>query len=498
MRERTPVAVRPAAMPDAFAASTSPDGASAPLGGHRPGWALAVAALGFFVVTLDALVVSVALPEMGRDLGGGMTGLQWVVDGYTLMFAALLLSAGALSDRIGARRAYGVGLAVFVAASVACGLAPTIGVLIGSRLVQGAGAAIMMPTSLALIREAYHNARERARAIAIWSLGAAAASTAGPAIGGLLTLLSWRAIFFVNLPVGLVALYLLTRVAPSPRRPTPFDWVGQVTAVMGMGALIYGLIEGGAEGFAAPSVLAALAVAVMSLMAFFVAQVRGVHPMVPLGLFRSRPVAVSVAGGFSFTVGFYGLVFLLSLYFQEVRGLSPLATGLAFVPMTALTAFMVLVAPRLAARFGPRIPMAAGQVLMAAGLLGLCGTVTWAPIWLLIALTILMGFGSALAVPTLTTLLMGSVPAERAGTASGVLNTCPAGRRCAGDRGIRGASRPPRDVLPGHAGQPHRCGRTATDDCRRQLVAAANSAWCECVSFHWSCCTAQQRGRDHH
>jgi DHA2 family methylenomycin A resistance protein-like MFS transporter len=146
--------------------------------------------------------------------------------------------------------------------------------------------------------------------------------------------------------------------------------------------------------------------------------------MVPLGLFRSRPVAVSVAGGFSFTVGFYGLVFLLSLYFQEVRGLSPLATGLAFMPMTALTAFMVLVAPRIAARFGPRVPMAAGQLLMAVGLLGLLGTVTWAPVWLLIALTILMGFGSALAVPTLTALLMGSVPAERAGTASGVLNTC--------------------------------------------------------------------------
>jgi DHA2 family methylenomycin A resistance protein-like MFS transporter len=420
-----PVVVdRPASMPDTLPAPARAVGPSTGLSSQRADSALAVAALGFFVVTLDALVVNVALPEMGRDLGGGMTGLQWVVDGYTLMFAALLLSAGALSDRIGARRAYGIGLAVFVTASAACGLAPTIGVLVISRLAQGAGAAVMMPTSLALIREAYDDAPKRARAIAIWSLGAAVASAAGPAVGGLLTLLSWRAIFFINLPVGVVALYLLARVAPSPRRPTPFDWVGQLTAVMGMGALIYGLIEGGAEGFAAPSVLAALAVAFVSLVAFFVAQVRGAHPIVPLGLFRSRPVAVSVAGGFSFTVGFYGLVFLLSLYLQEVRGLSPLATGLAFMPMTALTAFVVLVAPRIAARFGPRVPMAAGQLLMATGLLGLCGTATWAPVWLLIALTILIGFGSALAVPTLTALLMGSVPAARAGTASGVLNTC--------------------------------------------------------------------------
>jgi len=190
-------------------------------------WGLAVAVLGFFVVTLDALIVNVALPAIGRDQGGGITGLQWVVDGYTLMFAALLLSAGALSDRIGARQAYGVGLALFVAASAACGLAPTMGVLVAARLAQGAGAAVMMPASLALIREAYHDAARRARAIAIWSLGAGVASAAGPVVGGFLTLLSWRAIFFINLPVGVAALVLLAGVARSPRRAVPFDWVGR-------------------------------------------------------------------------------------------------------------------------------------------------------------------------------------------------------------------------------------------------------------------------------
>jgi DHA2 family methylenomycin A resistance protein-like MFS transporter len=380
--------------------------------------------LGFFIVTLDALIVNVALPAIAADLGGGITGLQWVVDGYTLMFAALLLSAGVLSDRIGARQAYGVGLATFVVASAACGLAPQMGALIGARLVQGAGAALMLPTTLALIREAYPNGRQRARAIALWSVGAGVGSAAGPIVGGFLTLLSWRMIFFVNVPVGLVALYLLWRVARSPRRPVPFDWPGQLAAVLGMAALTFGLIEGGAEGFGDPLVVAALLVAAVAVVVFLVAQARGEHPMVPLELFRSQPVAVSVSVGFTFTIGFYGLVFLLSLYFQQLRGLSPLATGVAFMPMTALTFLVTLLTPRAAARFGPRGPMAVGQFLMAFGLLGLCVAVASAPAWLVSLMTLPVGLGSALAIPTMTALLMGSVPAARAGTASGVLNTC--------------------------------------------------------------------------
>ncbi|MDQ3904916.1 MAG: MFS transporter [Actinomycetota bacterium] len=386
------------------------------------GPALIVAVLGFFIVTLDALVVNVALPDIGRAMGGGITGLQWVVDGYTLMFAALLLSAGTLSDRIGARQSFGMGLVTFVLASAACGLAPSIGVLIAGRLVQGAGAAVMMPASLALIRENYADPRDRARAIALWSLGAGVASAAGPVVGGFLTLLSWRLIFFVNLPIGALALYLLTRVARSPRQSVPFDWVGQVAAVLGTGALTYGLIEGGAEGFSAPRVVA-LVLAVVALAVFLVAQMRGTHPMVPLGLFRSRPVSVSVAVGFTFTVGFYGLVFLLSLYFQELRGLSSLVTGLAFIPMTGLSFFVTLLTPRLAERFGPDKPMAVGQVFMAAGLLGLLVTAAGASNLWMSLLTLPVGLGAALAIPTMTALLVDSVPAALVGTGSGVLNT---------------------------------------------------------------------------
>ncbi|MHA5054505.1 MFS transporter [Streptomyces sp. SD15] len=410
-----PVPLTPAGQPLGEVSGPSISGARA---------ALAAAVLGFFVITLDALVVNVALPSISDDLGGGITGLQWVMDGYTLMFAALLLSSGALSDRIGARRGYGAGFALFIAASVACGLAPTLAVLVGARLVQGVGAAVMLPASMALIREAYQDPAKRARAIAIWAMGAAVASAAGPVVGGFLTELSWRAIFFVNLPVGVLVLLLFTRIARSPCQDTPFDWIGQIAAVVAMGGLTYGVIEAGADGFGEPRVLVALVAAVVALVVFVLAQARGKHPMVPLDMFRSRNVVIPLLGGFSFTVGFYGLVFVFSLYFQELRGLSSLATGLTFLPMTIVTAFMNLVAARAAEKFGARVPIAFGLFFMAVGLTVLCVVPRSTATWVMALLMVPVGIGGALAVPALTAVLLDNVAANRAGTASGVLNTC--------------------------------------------------------------------------
>ncbi|MFF8235076.1 MFS transporter [Streptomyces caelestis] len=187
------------------------------------------------MIALDALIVSVALPTIADEPGGGLTGLQWVVDGYTLLLAVLLLSAGAVSDRIGARQAFAAGMVLFLIASAASGLAPTLAVLIAARLLQGAGAAVMMPATLALNREAYPAAGRRTRALALWAVGGSAGSAAGPLLGGLLSAVNWRWIFFINLPVGLLALFLLTRVAQSPRRPVPFEWTGQITAVLAIG-----------------------------------------------------------------------------------------------------------------------------------------------------------------------------------------------------------------------------------------------------------------------
>jgi DHA2 family methylenomycin A resistance protein-like MFS transporter len=386
-------------------------------------WALAAALLGFFVMTLDALIVNVALPEIGRGFGGGMTGLQWVVDGYTLMFAALLLSAGSVTDRIGARQAFGAGLVVFTVASAACGFAPNLGVLIVARLVQGAGAAVIVPASLALIREAFPDPAARARAISVWAMGGSVGAAAGPVLGGVLSELNWRMIFFVNLPVGVLALFLLTRTARSPRQSdAPFDWTGQIAAVAAMGGLTYGAIEAGAVGVGAPRVLLALAVAVTAAAVFLVAQARGQNPMVPLELLRARTMALSATIGFALNVGFYGMIFLLGLYLQQDRGLSPMATGLAFLPMTLLTAVVSPTAARLAAKFGPRMPIITGQLLMAAGLVALCVPPASMPAWLLVLLMIPVGTGGGLAVPAVTSLLLDRVPAQRAGTASGVLN----------------------------------------------------------------------------
>lgn len=383
---------------------------------------LAASVLGFFVVTLDAVVVNIALPSVRADLGGGITGLQWVVDGYTLMFAALLLSAGALSDRAGARRALGAGVALFVAASAACGFASSIEALVAARFVQGAAAAVIMPSSMALIGQAYPDPVRRARAVAVWAMGGAVASSSGPVLAGAATLVSWRLIFFVNVPAGALALALLARAGRSPRRPAPFDWAGQLTAVLAMGALTYGAIEGGAAGLTAARVIAAFAVAAAALAAFVLAQARGRHPMMPLEIFRVRNVTATVVVGFAFIVGYYGLPFVMSLDLQQQRGLSSLGAGLAFLPMMLTGLVLTPFSARLAERFGARLLVTGGLAVMAAGL-AVLAAVPAAPVWALAALMVLVGLGGPLVMPPVTGVLLNSVPGHLAGTASGVFNT---------------------------------------------------------------------------
>lgn len=388
-----------------------------------PAFTLAVALLGFFAITFDAVVVNVALPSIRSELGGGMTGLQWVVDGYTLMFAALLLSAGALSDRFGAKRAFRYGLVIFVLASIACGLAPTIELLVASRLVQGAAAAVMMPSSMSLIGEAYPDAVKRARAVAFWAMGGAVALTSGMVVGGALTLASWRWIFFINVPVGAVALLLLTRTAHSPQRQVPFDWIGQVTAIAAMGGLTFGAIEAGAVGLGARSVIVAFAGAMLALVIFLASQARAAHPMMPLELFRVRPVAIATAVGFAFMVGYFGLPFVMSLYLQQLRALSPFQTSLVFLPMMLIGLALTPFSARIVERLGVRRPVVSGLLLMTAGLAAIALLPASTPIPVLSGLTVLVGLAGPLTAPPIAALLLNSVRPEQAGTASGVYNT---------------------------------------------------------------------------
>ncbi|MFE1834020.1 MFS transporter [Streptomyces sviceus] len=413
LRRRQPGRARPTAPP-----------AEAPAVSRRSGVALVASLLGFTVITIDVSAVNIALPAIRDSLSGGMAGLQWVVDAYTLMFAALMLSAGALADRTGARRAYAWGVALFTLASLGCALAPGIGVLVGARVAQGAAAAIVMPASLALIRQAYGDPRARARAIALWTVGGSVAMAAGPVLGGMLTeSAGWRAVFLLNLPVGAVILGLLVRVPRSPRRPAALDGGGQLAAVLTLAGLAFAVIEGGHLGWTSGPVLAAAAIALASGCAFRMVEARHHQPMVPLGMLTDRRVAVPLAVGFAVNAAFYGGIFLLGLYYQQLRGMSAIAAGLMFVPMSAVVTATNLVSPRLAERIGRRPVIVAGQLVFTGAMLAMLALAAHTPVWLVLVLLLPLSVGGALAVPALTALLMDAVPQERAGTASGLLNS---------------------------------------------------------------------------
>jgi DHA2 family methylenomycin A resistance protein-like MFS transporter len=381
------------------------------------------AAAGFFLITLDILIVNVALTQIGHELGGGTVGQQWVVDGYTLLFASLLLFAGNLADRIGAKRAFTIGVILFGLASVACAFAPSLGTLIAARAAQGAAAAVMLPASMALIREAFPDPARRARALGVWAVGGAVAAALGPLLGGVLTTFDWRWVFGVNVPVCVVMLVLMTRVATSPTRTAPFDWAGQILGVLALAGLTFGLIEGGAHGFGSPLVVTTLVVAVVSLVGFVLVEGRVAHPMMPLELFASTGMRVASAIGFAFMVGWYGTVFVGSLYLQQQLGLSPLLAGLAFLPSALFSVVGNLISGPVTNRFGTRVPIVAGMSSMVVGLTGMVLTAPLGSPLLTTLLIIPVGAGGSLAMPPATGLVLASVAPERAGTASAVFNT---------------------------------------------------------------------------
>lgn len=387
---------------------------------------LAALSLGIVVVQLDITIVNVALDQIGGLMQGGVAGLQWVVNGYTLAFASLLLTGGALGDRFGAKRLYLAGFALFTLASLACGLAPNGPILIAARVGQGLGAALLMPCSLALLAHAYHGPAERMRAIGIWAGAGGMAMVAGPVVGGaLIALFGWRSIFLVNLPIGLVGLWLTWRfVAETGGRPgRALDLPGQVLAVVALVAVTGAIIEGDPLGWAHPAVLGGAALFVLAGSGFVMVEARSRAPMMPLGLFRNPVFSAVSLIGFMMNAGFYGATFLLSLYFQGLLGLSPFATGLAFVPMTGLIAVVNIVAGRIAARHGARLPMLAGLSLTVAGFAALALELNPATDYGSIWWTLLMiGSGTALAVPPMTAALLATVDRAQSGIASGVYN----------------------------------------------------------------------------
>jgi DHA2 family methylenomycin A resistance protein-like MFS transporter len=397
---------------------------------HRPRLAqaltLAAMSLGYGVVQLDVTIVNTALSAIGNSLGGGVSELQWVVSAYTIAFASLILTAGALGDRLGAKRVFMAGFALFTAASLACTLAPNAAILIAARAVQGLGAAILVPNSLALLNHAYPDEKDRGRAIGMWAAGASLALTAGPLAGGaLITLVGWRSIFLVNLPIGLGGFWLTWRFASetpvSPRRE--LDLAGQAAAIAALGALAGALIQGGRLGWTNVFVLAGFCAATLCAALFVVQERRVAQPMLPLSLFANRLFAMTSLVGLLVNVAFYGLIFVLSLYFQEINDYSPFQTGLAFLPIMGVVLPVNLIAPRLAERIGAIATIVLGAVITATACLALLFIRQGTPYPAMLAQLLALGGGLGLLVPPLTSTLLGSVDKARSGIAAGVLNS---------------------------------------------------------------------------
>lgn len=387
---------------------------------------LAAAGLGFVVVLLDVSVVNIALERFRNAFHADVPDLQWIVNAYTLTFAALLLTAGALGDRFGSRRVFTAGFAVFTAASVACGLSMDLRAMLVARVLQGLGAALLVPSSLSLVQKSFIDAVERSRAVGLWAGAGGVALAAGPVVGGSLVMhMGWRSIFLINLPLGLTGIALTMRYAPKipPSGARSLDLAGQCAAIVAMGALTAGLIEAGALGWNSPVVRGCLVACIVGTTVFIRVESRGRDPMLPLDLFRNPTFSASSAIGVLVNFAFYGFVFVLSLFFQGIKGYSAVQTGLAFLPMTAVLTVGNIVAGRAMAVHGPRMLMIAGQALAAVGyILMLRVSVDSGYIEFAVPM-LLAGTGIALTVPPMTNASLSVVGPARAGIASGVLNS---------------------------------------------------------------------------
>lgn len=387
---------------------------------------LMASALGFVVVLLDVSVVNVALDALRHRFATDVAGLQWVVNAYTLVFAALLLSSGALGDRFGARRIFLLGFAVFTVASAACGLAGSLPLLVAARSVQGLGAALLVPNSLSMLQQAFPDRERRSRAVGWWGACGGIALAAGPVLGGVLvTQLGWRSIFLLNLPIGLIGIWLTLRhvAAHGGSHRRGLDWGGQATAIVALAALAMALTEAGPLGWSHRLVVGSLLLAVVAALGFLRIEARSAAPMLPLPLLRIRTFAVASVAGVVVNFAYYGSIFVFSLFFQIQQHLSPQLAGLAFLPMTLVLMAVNVLAGRLITRVGSRRLMVGGLLLAALGYALLLPVSIDGAYWRLVLPMLLAASGIALLVPTMTNATLSSVDASRAGIASGVLNT---------------------------------------------------------------------------
>ncbi len=387
---------------------------------------LVICCSSLFIVGLDSTIVIVALPDIGRDLRAGVSGLQWTIDGYTLVLASLLMLSGATADRVGRRRVFMTGLTVFTIGSGLCSLAPGLGWLVAFRMMQAVGGSMLNPVAMSIITNTFTNRAERARAIGVWGGGYGLSMALGPVVGGLLVdSVGWRGAFWVNIPIGVAVIGLTARFvpesrAPRARRPDP---AGQGLIVVMLGSLTYAIIEGPGRGWGSPLILALFATSAAALAALAAYEMRRAEPVLDPRFFRSAPFAGSVLTAVSATGALGGFLFLATLYLQDVREMSALWAGMHMLPMAMVMACCAVLSGRMLASRGARVPtLAAGMGLAVGSLLvsRLSAASATVPV---IAAFMVFGIGAGLVNAPITNAAVSGMPAAQAGVASGMAST---------------------------------------------------------------------------
>jgi EmrB/QacA subfamily drug resistance transporter len=389
-------------------------------------WTLVVVCAATAMLMLDIAVVNTALSRISEDLDTGLSGLQWVVDAYTLALASVVLTAGALADRLGRRRLFTYGLGIFTVASLACGLAQDIVMLNSARAVQGVGAAIMFAVSLALLAHAFPTARERAGALAAYGAAIGASFAVGPLVGGLLTSgLDWQWIFLVNLPIGVFCLWITRTYVEESRDPhwRGIDWPGQITLTAGLGLLVLALLRGNEDGWGSTLIVAELAGAAVALIAFVMVELRVREPMLPMRMFRDATFTGAQVAAFAISASFFAIFLYATLYLQQILGLSAIEAGLVYLPGTILMLIVSGATAQLGAKVPARNMVAGGLALVAAGMVLFTladETSSW---WMVMPGLLVACLGTGLFNPALSNVALGAVPVEQSGLAAGVNDT---------------------------------------------------------------------------
>lgn len=392
----------------------------------RKGLILAICCLSLLIVSMDATIVNVALPTIGREMRTPISGLQWTVDAYTLALASFLLLSGSLADRFGRRRVFQIGLAVFSLGSLFCSLAPTIGFLVFARVLQGLGGSMLNPVAMSIITNTFTGKAERARAVGVWGAVVGVSMAFGPLVGGALTeSVGWRAVFWVNIPIGIAAIILTALFVPESKaaKARAFDPLGQILVVVGLVSLIFGLIEAPSLGWTSPQSLLLFVVAAGSVSLLIWHERRVAEPFIDMRFFRSVPFASATVTAVLGFASYGAFLFINALYLQEVRGLSPFNTGIYMLPLAMSTLLFSLLSGRLVGRFGTRPSLVLAGILLAASGFTMTFLSADSSLYMLFCAYILFGLGFGMLNTPITTTAVSGMPLSQAGVASGVAST---------------------------------------------------------------------------